>query len=92
MRRMLNIMPKKQLPEDFTHTAFRVFQEDVGENLTTESDPPENPATVELGRLGGLKGGKDRAAKLTPGQRSGIALNAFKKRWGDSGALTAKPR
>ena len=29
----------------------------------------KNPAAVALGRLGGLKGGKARAAKLTPKQR-----------------------
>jgi len=34
-----------------------------------------------LGRLGGLKGGKARADKLTPEQRKEIASNAAKKRW-----------
>lgn len=41
----------------------------------------KNPAAVALGRLGGLKGGKARAAKLTAKQRSEIAKNAAKKRW-----------
>lgn len=42
----------------------------------------KNPAAVELGRRGGLKGGKARAAKLTPEQRSESARKAAKARWG----------
>jgi hypothetical protein len=42
----------------------------------------KNPAAVTLGRLGGLKGGKARAAKLTKAQRSEIARKAARKRWG----------
>lgn len=41
----------------------------------------KNPAAVALGRLGGLKGGKARAAKLTPEQRSEVARKAAKARW-----------
>jgi hypothetical protein len=41
----------------------------------------KNPAAVELGRLGGLKGGKARAEKLTPEQRSEIAKKAAAARW-----------
>jgi hypothetical protein len=40
-----------------------------------------NPATVALGKLGGAKGGKARAAKLTPEQRQQIAQKAAQKRW-----------
>jgi hypothetical protein len=45
----------------------------------------KNPAAVELGRLGGLKGGKARAAKLSPAKRKAIAKKAAAKRWGHSG-------
>jgi len=41
----------------------------------------KNPAAVMLGRLGGLKGGKARAANLTAEQRKEIAKKAAKKRW-----------
>ncbi|MBT3362676.1 MAG: hypothetical protein HN929_05800 [Chloroflexi bacterium] len=41
----------------------------------------KNPAAVALGKLGGLKGGKARAAKLTPEQRSEIAKKAAVARW-----------
>ena len=48
----------------------------------TEGPPPEkNPAAVALGRLGGLKGGKARAKKLSPARRRKIAQNAAKMRW-----------
>ncbi len=41
----------------------------------------KNPAAVELGRLGGRKGGKARAEKLTAEQRKEIARKAAKARW-----------
>jgi hypothetical protein len=48
---------------------------------TKQPTPEKNPAAVALGRLGGLKGGKARAAMLTPDQRSEIAQRAAKQRW-----------
>jgi hypothetical protein len=41
----------------------------------------KNPAAVALGRLGGLKGGKARAAKLSPKKRKEIAKKAAEARW-----------
>ena len=38
-------------------------------------------AATEFARLGGLKGGKARAEKLTPEQRSDIAKKAANARW-----------
>ncbi len=72
---------KHQGPEDFAETAFRVFEQAIGETKPEEST--KNPAAVELGRKGGLKGGKARAEKLTPEQRSEIAKKAAAKRWAD---------
>jgi len=43
--------------------------------------PIKNPAAVALGRLGGLKGGNARAAKLSPEERKEIAQRAAKQRW-----------
>ena len=45
------------------------------------AEKAKNPAAVALGRLGGLKGGKARAEKLTPEQRSAIAKKAAAARW-----------
>ncbi|HEX3683417.1 MAG TPA: hypothetical protein VHU83_12850 [Bryobacteraceae bacterium] len=44
-------------------------------------EPEKNPAAVTLGRLGGLKGGKARAEKLSPKKRSEIAKKAADVRW-----------
>jgi hypothetical protein len=41
----------------------------------------KNPAAVALGRLGGLKGGKARAEKLSAEQRKEIAKKAALIRW-----------
>ena len=47
-----------------------------------EQQPPtKDPNAVALGRKGGLKGGKARAAKLTPEQRAEIARKAAAARW-----------
>ena len=64
---------KKKREHDFAVTAFRVVQEATGETEAPQ-DVPEAPeltpeerhaAAVALGRLGGKKGGKARASKLT---------------------------
>jgi hypothetical protein len=46
-----------------------------------KKEPEKNPAAVALGRLGGLKGGKARAEKLSASKRSEIAARAAKARW-----------
>ena len=48
--------------------------------LETEQ-PTKNPHAQALGKLGGLKGGKARAKKLTPEQRAEIARKAAQSRW-----------
>jgi len=51
------------------------------EYLLGDMTKKKNPHAVALGRLGGSKGGKTRAANLTPEQRSEIARNAVLARW-----------
>ena len=71
--------------EDINQIAFRVVQQATGEMPKEEPpDPSKNPAAVTLGRLGGLKGGKARADKLTPEKRKEIAKKAAETRWGKS--------
>jgi hypothetical protein len=48
---------------------------------TGQSETPKNPAAVALGRLGGLKGGKARAANLSTAKRKAIAKKAAQSRW-----------
>lgn len=50
------------------------------ESIIDEYDG-KDPAAVELGRKGGLKGGKTRAKKLTAKERSEIAKKAAKAKW-----------
>ncbi len=47
----------------------------------------KNPAAVELGRRGGLKGGKARAESLSAAERKAIASKAATKRWETRNAL-----
>ena len=85
-------MAKKKSDHDFAVNAFRIVQEATGEAEEPEQHGDEakaiaegkNPAAVALGRLGGKKGGKARAAKLTPEQRSAIAKKAAAARWKDT--------
>lgn len=64
---------------DINQRAKKVVDLATGEIEEVKS--AKNPAAVELGRLGGLKGGRARADKLTPERRREIAQNAAKKRW-----------
>jgi len=43
--------------------------------------PRKNPHAAALGRLGGLKGGRARAEKLSPQERAAIATLAARARW-----------
>lgn len=72
-------MAKPKRPRDPNQRAKNVVDLATGE--ITEPKPEKNPAAVELGRLGGLKGGPARASKLTPERRKDIAQNAIKVRW-----------
>ncbi len=59
---------------DLNQMAYRVVQH------ATEPQESEKPSQVS-GRKGGLRGGKARADKLTPEQRSEIARKAARARW-----------
>jgi hypothetical protein len=52
-----------------------------GQMLEKAIKDGKNPAAVMLGRLGGLKGGKARAMKLSAERRAEIARNAASQRW-----------
>ena len=71
---------RKKRPRDVNALAAAIVSEATDEE---PGDPYEgkNPAAVELGRRGGLKGGRARAEKLTPEQRSEIAKKAAATRW-----------
>jgi hypothetical protein len=74
------LLKRSRKPADLNRLAFAIVQESTDPDY--DSNPGKNPAAVELGRLGGPKGGKARAAKLSPEQRSEIAKKAAAARWG----------
>jgi hypothetical protein len=62
--------------------AMSIIDKATGENILQKAiEDGKNPAAVMLGRLGGLKGGKARAEKLSAEQRSEIAKIAANIRW-----------
>jgi hypothetical protein len=82
----------KSLSKDINQTASSVVQKATEQAqpkrivstgyISGDAPPPsKNPAAVTLGRLGGLKGGKARAEKLSSERRKMIARNAAFKRW-----------
>lgn len=79
---------KKPRPADINQLAASIVADATGQEDPTQEPAPEEPTeddkdpnAVALGRKGGLKGGKARAAKLTPEQRSAIAKKAAIARW-----------
>jgi hypothetical protein len=85
-------MPKRSSKPDENEMAFDGLQEllrrdearDKGEPIDQPAEdtmPEKNPAAVALGRLGGLKGGKARAEKLSARKRKAIAKKAAEARW-----------
>jgi hypothetical protein len=76
---------KPKRPRDLNALAFSIVgdatERTPAEIPTEEMSSGKDPLAVELGRRGGLKGGKARAEALTPEQRSEIARKAAQKRW-----------
>lgn len=74
-------MPKRSRKQD---EDINILTKSTVEKATKEPSqgkPEKNPAAVVLGRLGGLKGGKARAEKLSAKRRKQIAEKAAKARW-----------
>lgn len=72
-------------PRDLNSLAKLIVDEataDEKPNQTETRLTDKDPAAVALGRKGGLKGGKARAAKLSPERRADIARKAAAARWG----------
>lgn len=78
---MPNRSRKPKLP-DPNLTAFGIIQAISGEPVPVKpEDAGKDPAAVALGRKGGLKGGKARAASMTKKQRVASAKKAAAARW-----------
>jgi len=79
-------MPKRSRKKSDDENVIAKFILDEATKESTEKEPSEekpekNPAAVALGRLGGLRGGKARAKKLSAKKRKEIAQKAAKARW-----------
>jgi hypothetical protein len=75
---------KKKAPRDLNKLAAFILDEATQETTDNEEVSIKNPAAVALGRLGGLKGGKARAVKLSAKRRKEIAQKAAEARWSKS--------
>lgn len=71
----------RKRPTDLNALAASIVADATDEDKPEPADDGKDPAAVALGRKGGVKGGKARAAKLTPEQRSEAARKAAKARW-----------
>jgi hypothetical protein len=71
---------RRKRPRDPIQLAKLIGDIATGQATNTVDDG-KNPAAVELGRLGGQKGGRARAEKLSPARRRRIARTAAEKRW-----------
>jgi len=77
-------MPKRSSKSklDVNLLAKSIVDESTTEEMLDKAvEEGKNPAAVLLGRLGGLKGGKARAVKLSAEKRKTIAIKAAKARW-----------
>ena len=77
-------MPERsrKRPTDPNELAKQLVDEATGEFERSDPDAGKDPAAVALGRKGGLKGGKARAAKMTAEERVESARRAAEARWG----------
>jgi hypothetical protein len=64
------------MPRDINELAHKLGRMATGQEPPEPKKPAKNPAAVALGKLGGKKGGKARAAKLSPRKRKEIARKA----------------
>jgi hypothetical protein len=83
---MLEPMKEKLKDRDFATIARNVVEQAIGERLdgaplTVVAYKSKDAKAVIRGRLGGLKGGKARAKKLSSQKRKHIAKIAAKARW-----------
>ncbi len=74
-------MQKRKMPRDVNQRAKLTLDMILGEADEPEQ-PAKDPERVERGKLGGSKGGKLRAERLSPERRAEIARKAAQARWG----------
>lgn len=73
---------RKKMPTDVNQRAKGIVDFATSDEPKPGPDEGKDPAAVALGRKGGSKGGKARAEKLSPEERSEAAKKAADARWG----------
>lgn len=77
--------PKKRKARDPNQLATSIVKTATTEQIPEPTqDEARSAAARILGRLGGLKGGRARAEKLSPKRRREIAKKAIAARWAKS--------
>lgn len=71
-------MAKRKKSKDENQIAASIIDQ---LSQASEDSPGKDPLAVLLGRRGGLKGGKARAASLSAARRKEIAKKAIAARW-----------
>jgi hypothetical protein len=72
---------RSRKPSEINELGRQLVDEATDEQPKYDPDGGKDPAAVALGRRGGLKGGKARASKMTPDERSEAARKASQARW-----------
>jgi len=75
------VTKQSKKPRDLNALAKAIVDSATSEEPEPDPDEGKNPHAVALGRLGGQKGGKARAEKLSAKKRSAIAKKAAAARW-----------
>jgi len=78
------VASKPKRPRDFNQLAHQLVRESTeqnGANLSRPSSEEISRVMADLGRRGGVIGGKKRAEALTASKRREIALKAARTRW-----------
>lgn len=80
------VMPdrSRRRPRDLNSLAATIVDDATTDAAGDVESEGKNPHAVALGRKGGQKGGKARAAKLSAAERSEQARKAAQQRWRQS--------
>ena len=72
---------KGKRPRDTNQLAKFIVDVTTGQVEAPDPNAAKNPSARRFGALGGKKGGKARADKLSPAERKAIAQKAAAARW-----------
>jgi hypothetical protein len=68
-------------PNQLAKSIIGIATGQIEDREPTPEEQGKDPVAVARGRVGGLKGGAARAAKLTPAERKAAAKKAVRARW-----------